>query len=139
MSDFKSALKQGFDAAERAKLARKEIESVLNNLQKDILESSDGKLLISLQQLADHQLGAVFGYPSFFWALVAQNPKVKNSDSRELAKWKNTSNGYPCTITWGDQERQCQNRVALEECLAEMLRTPEVGGILYSLAQLESK
>jgi hypothetical protein len=40
---------------------------------------------------------------------------------------------YPATLTWNDEERQCADKEALENCLAELLRDPIIGEKLQTL------
>src|SRR5258706_1263601 len=143
MADFKAALKEGFAAAKKAELARKEIADVLEKLKMELFEASDGRLLVQLgefqepirltpmqQILRSPGLLSGLGVPDFrtYRALAATNPKIPNKPPvRELAKWKQERDGYPCTLTWNSEERQCQDRVALEECLPELLKDPAVG------------
>ncbi|MHC4443583.1 MAG: hypothetical protein ACYTA5_13380 [Planctomycetota bacterium] len=45
--------------------------------------------------------------------------------------------GYPCKLIWSQQEHVCEDRIALESCLAELLRDPIVGERLYALMNLK--
>src|SRR5688572_27376673 len=128
MTDFKTALKDGFAAAEKAKRSHKEIDEVLRKLQADVLEASGGNLLITVTQF--HQpappsvvelamgisASRLFGPPRMntYQALAATNPKAKSSP-QELAKWSKGRDGYPCKVIW-TEERQCEDRKALEKC-----------------------
>jgi hypothetical protein len=66
---------------------------------------------------------------------MASNPKVGGSRFKELARWKQAKEGYPCSLTWDKQERQCEDRTALEEALAELLKDPGIGEKLYALTK----
>lgn len=152
MVDFKSAVKDGFDAAEKAELARREVREVLARLKSDVLDFSGGRLSVDLAEfqrfrrprtLAETFVDptTVLGLrtPEVYFALAATNPKVKDSPTKDLAEWKQAANGYPCTLTWVGQQRQCEDREALEECLADLLRDPLIGEKLQSLMNLKSK
>jgi hypothetical protein len=153
MADFKAALKEGFAAAEKAETARLEVEEVLGKLKQEILESSQGKLSIEIRQLelplsplqqimASATIGILAPSPRpepiRYWAVVATNPTIANkAPIRELARWKQSVDGYPCTIAWNKQELLYNDRVALEEGLADLLRDPSVGEQLRSLMELK--
>ena len=152
MADFKSALKDGFAAAEKADHARREIVQVLTQLMNDVLESSEGKILIELARLrrpppaeeysmsgiTSVTVAAMFRPRPMYTALVAKNP-IANSEAKKLAEWSQSRNGYPVALTWNSQERQCEDRVALESCLADLLKDPVVGETLFSLTQLKAE
>ncbi|HBA40606.1 MAG TPA: hypothetical protein DCZ05_12970 [Deltaproteobacteria bacterium] len=42
-------------------------------------------------------------------------------------QWKPSSTGYPCLIAWGDSQRYCQDKEALERALAELVNDPVIG------------
>jgi len=144
MTDFKAALKEGFAAAERAKRAHTEIDDVLRKLREDVFAASNGNLLIAVTEFNEPilptSLEAAMGIGPALWgkrrhrsyqALAATNPKTKSS-AKELAKWNKGRDGYPCKVSW-TEERQCEDRKALEKCLADLLTDSVVGDILRSL------
>jgi hypothetical protein len=151
MADFKKALAEGFVAAEKAEIARKEVQQILEKLKADILAASEGKLLLEIRTFEEPK-GAAESWKTgvsvveiyqkalepkkIYEALMASNPKVAEKRFKELARWKQAKDGYPCSLIWGKQERQCEDRAALEEGLAELLKDPVVGEKLYSLTQL---
>src|SRR5947207_1682241 len=125
MADFKKALAEGFVAAEKAEIARKEVEETLAKLKDDLLAASDGKLLVEVRQLEKREavkspatifspvdygklMAQAVGRKNYYKALIAMNPKSKNSAWYELAIWKRAKAGYPCSLIWGNQERQCE-------------------------------
>lgn len=148
MADYKKALQEGFAAAKKAELARIEVDEVLAKLKADILLASEGALSVEVRQLEEEEdpiqrimRGGVWaGIPqakSYYRALVAVNPKAAKSPLKVLARWKQAKDGYPCSLIWGKQEVQCEDRLALENGLAQLLSDPLVGEILYALAQLK--
>lgn len=151
MIDFKGALTEGFEAAKRAEAARSEIQQVLAKLRSDLLEATDGKLLVELgygeepdpvliriqrPQSASSMINSIFA-PKVpapmrrFLALLAKNSK--SSAAKVVARWKQAAEGYPCTITWNNQEHECLDREALERSLGELLRSPVTGEILATI------
>jgi len=144
MPDYTKALHEGFEAAKKAAAARKEIKEVLGIFKEQVLAASEGKLLIELQELEEphdpvdvFKSASVFGRPQpkkFYQALVSSNPLIEKSSSYQLARWKQSRSGYPCSLSFGQQEHQFEDRSALEEGLAELLSDPRTGEVLYKLA-----
>ena len=153
MADYKQALQEGFAAAEKANSARKEIEDVLAKFKSDLLEASDGKLLVEVRQYEEkEEEGSILATPTlaqlyarrlqpkkYYKAIIAVNPKSEKNSVKQLAVWGQAKGGYPCSVSFGKQEFQCENRAGLEEALAEMLKDPAIGEKLYLLAQLNGR
>ncbi len=117
MTDFKAAFQDGLKAAQDAELARKEINQVFKDLNKQLSEVSKGKLRIERTRLEEPKVGFLrwigpFEPPKMYWAIVVINPKVKDSPPKELAKWSLDRAGYPCKIGWGDREEYCEDKQA---------------------------
>ena len=142
MSDYKKALRDGFEAAKKAELARKEIQAVLEKFREDVLAASEGKLLLEIKKYEVQRtpLEAI-NFSVFtqhepkktYLALTAWNPTVEKPSYKELARWKQAADGYPCVLTRNQQERQFEDRAALEEGFAELLRDPRIGETLQML------
>jgi len=144
MTDFIDAFKGGLDAAKAADRARKEIDEVFSDLDRQIIEVSEGKLSIERREyyVTKSSWEALrFSFPpkskETYWAIVAKNPTIKKTPYKELAKWQEDPVGYPCKLIWAKQEQICEDRAALEICLADLLRDPIVGERLYVLMNLE--
>jgi hypothetical protein len=146
MADFGEALKQGLEAAEAMDRARKEIDVVFGDLNKQLLEKTEGKISIVRKQYEMKRvileaftasLVDMLKPKETYWAIVAFNPSLDNSPVKELARWSIDRAGYPCKIVWGGKELSCEDREALENSLAELLRDPLVAEKLYALMQLE--
>jgi hypothetical protein len=158
MADYKEALQAGFAAAKKAEIARKEVLEVLEKLKAEILAASDGKLLVEVREFEEPNnppanpidifmpslTSMTTAYAKalreirpkkYYRVLMASNPKAGESRFKELASWKQSKDGYPCSLTWDKQERQYEDRVALEEGLAELLKDPGVGEKLYALTK----
>jgi len=143
MADYIKALNEGFEAAKKADSARKEINQVLEKFREDILAGSKGKLLIELKQWEEElgtyeriMMGAAIGGSAgkkTYTALTASNPMAEKKSYKELARWTQSKDGYPCSLIYGKQERQFEDRVALERGLADLLKDPNVGESLYLL------
>ncbi|MGB5687043.1 MAG: hypothetical protein WBM35_14635, partial [Candidatus Electrothrix sp.] len=66
-------------------------------------------------------------------AITASNPEVSDADAVELARWKTDRNGYPCQIDLDGEQMYCEDKIALENSLNELLRDPEVAAKLYKV------
>jgi len=142
MINYKTALREGFEAAQKADLARREVRNVLDKFKEDVLTGSEGKLLIELKQLEAEETAfqrlartSVVGASpkKLYWALVATNPTAKEPSHKQLARWRQAKEGYPCLLQLRDQEIQFEDRTALEQGLADLLRDPSTGETLYNL------
>lgn len=141
MTDFRTAFEAGQDAAIKAELARKEIDSVFAEVQKQLTEITKGKVEIYRQEFEKRPEGVPFAITFFgpkekYWAVAARNPMAEDNKSRQLAIWDEGRGGYPCTVSWGGMDRTCHDREALEECLASLLADPVVGDKLRRLILL---
>lgn len=144
MPDFAKALEEGFEAARRAEVARHEIDQIFDELSKQLLKATDGKVKISRTQYEVEETGwaiTPFAFPpkpkDHYWAIAALNPTIGRKSQVQLARWVPGEGGYPCTVAWHKQENICQDGASLATCLAEMLSDPIVGQKLRSLTKLE--
>lgn len=141
MTDFIDAFNGGLKAAEAAGRARREIDDVFSNLDKQIRKGSDGKLSIEKSEFEIQSWRSVITIPprpkKTYWAITAINPTIKESHESELARWQMDRCGYPCKLSWSQHEFICVDRAALESCLADLLKDPIIGGYLYALMNLE--
>ncbi len=139
MIDFRAAFRSGQEAAERAELARKEIDQVFVELNQQLSEPTGGNVVISRHELEkrDSTFGIqIFGAPvEKYWVLAAQNPKAKGN-GRQLCNWEQSHGGYPCKISWDDTEHVCNDRESLQEALAFMLSDPTIGEQISRVMQL---
>ena len=148
MNDFAKALKKGFESAKRAADARKEILEVFKELHEQVMNATGGKVSIERElrevkpdpsETAAEKFIKSFKFPSAapekYWAIVAFNPTLPEDVHRPIASWSQESAGYPCSVTWGGQRHICEDKVALSNCLAELLEDPDVAGTLFSLMQ----
>lgn len=139
MVDFIEAFKEGQTAAETAKKNNQEITSVLNELNKQINEATDGKIRISLSSLS---LADMLGRDKYTDLLErgryinAENYLIPNSPKKELVKWEQGREGYPCKITIGNKQHYCEDKTELENTLALMLQDPIVAETLTNLMSL---
>lgn len=142
MSDYIQAMQQGFEAAQMAAAARQEINDVFENLKNEILSGSDGKLLLEIKLLEElpeqknpFATASIFAPQpkKYYTALTASNPLTNAENYKELARWRRSKAGYPCSLIYGKEDRRFGDRTALEAGLAELLKDPSIGEILYNL------
>ena len=144
MTDYSFAFEEGLKAAKEAKNVREEINSVFKQLNDQITETTGGKIVIERRKFEVRQplLDTLYkmGHPrQKYFGIAASNPTISDGPIKELSKWSQDRRGYPCKITWADQERFCEDKKALEQTLAELLRDPSVGEDLYVLINLKTK
>lgn len=141
MINFAKSYQAGLDAARIAEKNKREIDSVFNEMNRQLSEATNGKIKVYIKTLYGKPDGlttlqARYGYePKAYTGIVAENPDVADS-ARELARWSQDRNGYPCTITLGSNSRSCGDKLALEKALAEMLSDPIVGKALSELVSI---
>lgn len=140
MTNFAKSYQAGLDAARIAEKNKREIYSVFDEMNRQLSEAADGKIKISIKTLEEKrdwtsELRVGWIEPKKYTGIVAENPAVANS-TKELAKWTQDRNGYPCTIILGSNSRSCGDKLGLEKALAEMLSDPVVGDTLFKLVNL---
>lgn len=146
MANFVEAFQDGLRAVEAANRAKHEVKEVFDELNKQLNMETNGKLRVILSQfempdlgLGWSQLGHYFATKpkQYYWAIAAFNPDAGEASMKELAQWSQDRAGYPCKITSGGTESICEDRIALEEGLAELLRDPLVAETLVKVMKRE--
>jgi hypothetical protein len=138
MVNFIEAYKSGLNSAELAEKNKKEVDSVFSDLNQQLKEVTDGRIVISRRQFLDGgnlYLAIAIGNQKYYSAIAANNPLIAGSD-KELARWSQDRNGYPCKIILGSETMYCQDKKGLENGLATLLRDPVVGETLRNLQYL---
>src|SRR5687768_2962895 len=116
MAKYRDAFKEGMEAAQKSALSKNEIEQVLKDLKSEILDLTEGQILLTIHKLDEPRsyfdtfatFSALSGSTSArktYQALTAENPKSKNPTITELAVWKTSKMGYPCTLSWDKEEK----------------------------------
>lgn len=142
--DIKTAFESGLDAARKSDRAHKEIKEVFDDFAAQLETASNNRIKISLRDfpVKDWRKLAGLTFPpepvTNYTGITAENPAAKSSKLL-LAKWKPAPMGYPCLISWGDQERYCEDKEALLRCLKDFVADPLIGEKFLSLMQLEAK
>lgn len=149
MVDFKLALKKGLDAAEKAEANRKEIESVLEGLNEQLWEETEGKLEI-VQELdykdknafvrAAFVVGSLSNHTTDLQMvnyLSCKNPSSNNTNKLKLSEFRIGRAGYPCELKIGAEEMFCEDKQAFEEALGYLLSDPVAADKMYKVMQYE--
>jgi hypothetical protein len=145
MIDFIAAYKKGLNAAEIADKNQREIDSVFDDLNKQLAAATDGKVKIIIKgnymsgiraflAQADEDLKVINKkYTPSDEKILALNPLTKVEEG--LAYWSQDRYGYPCKISYDNKVNICEDKSALEKTLATLLQDPIVGAALYKLTQ----
>lgn len=143
MADFRTAYEEGIQEAERAVAAKAEIEEVFRELNRQLAEATDGRLHVCREQRTRRDSFALAAVEAFRMAMGYRTPKYTalvarvavgdEEKSQVLAEWEQDAYGYPCRIISSGDELTCTDKEALEEGLADLLRTAEVGEKLLGL------
>lgn len=147
MTDYAAAFAQGLEAAQQAEVAKKEIDAVFAELNANIKDVSGGRVEIGRRPFKEQSLllgqnplldpaGEALRALKRPDAIVATNPRVLEAPILRLARWQPNPNGYPCKISWAGQDRYCEDKQALENCLLELLRDPDVGRTIRWVMEL---
>jgi hypothetical protein len=146
MADYIQALKRGLEAAEVADRARKEIDSVFDDLDRQLRGETEGKIGIKREEFeVERQSTLTYwsttGSPEKerYWAIVAYNPKIPNSPVKKLAIWSQERTGYPSKIAWAKLKVTCEDKKGLEDALEKLISDPLIGEVLQALMQLNEK
>ncbi|AJE02068.1 hypothetical protein [Geobacter pickeringii] len=151
MADYIDAFKQGLAAAEAAERAKQEINEIFRELDIQMRAGSEGKISIDRKEYYVRDQGMAPAFAALatlpyvlggrkretYWAVVAENPLIPDSPTKELATWTQGRSGYPCKIAFANVDRSCADRESLEIALDVLLRDPTVGEKLSSLMRLE--
>jgi hypothetical protein len=134
--NFGEALQKGLKAAEDAKIARQEIESVFNKLHDDVFNASEGKIRINRVRQEERSVVADLIDISAIhseWVLIAHRDGLDGQRVEDIAMWSSNDHGYPCSITWNHTEYICEDQKALEGVLMELLEDASTGRKLKCL------
>jgi len=132
--DYKSSIEAGLDAAKKAHDARKEIETVIENLS-EALSEYDIKIS-KVEEVESNKLAEIMNpfAPKKCKEYIAAS---KGGARKLLAAWTQTSKGYPCSLTYDNNTYSCHNKEALEKNLADMMANPVVGEKIFYLIRLK--
>jgi hypothetical protein len=143
MSKFRRALENGREALYASTRAKKEIQDVFMQLHKDIKESTDDKVTISLAKvpptgsvaIALQIIGVIEGIelsnndPN----IVAAHPPKNSKSAVQLCDIKVSAEGYPVTLTFPGHQFSVYDRESLENALVALIEHPTIAGKIESV------
>lgn len=150
MLSYASSLKKGLDAARVAQGNKEEIHSVLEELKRQVLTETEGKIKIEIHEfyknttvrgdMTRFMREAIEGISrETYKAIAASNPLAIEHEPKELARWTLDKAGYPCIIAFGDVKYICEDKEALRNNLSLLLENPSTGEKLYQLMKLPTQ
>lgn len=137
MVDFLTSINKGIEAAEVAAKNKAEIQSVIDNLDSQIKEFSNGKIGISRvtryvnSALADLGLITNFKKRDTEDILAIKYISYPAEGTDKIAKYEMSSDGYPFHIYFSDYHYICGDKSALEDALQKLVSDPRVGERIY--------
>lgn len=135
-TNYLKAYKEGIEAARRAEAARREIASVFTSLNEQLAIASDGKLLVQIRTMHDYPeglgVGQVFSRVfdlklKEYKALAVVRTDAAGFAPREIARWTQDPDGYPCRIQTAKVDVACGDQTALEAEIEALLGTVAAG------------
>lgn len=134
-------LKSAVDAAKEANNNKKEIDNVISALNESIQQFSDNKAGLKIAER--YKPKNILGIAT---ASLLYEPKIGDKydaiclfsinnpfNLTELAKWKLGEFGYPCRISYEGKDVYCSDKAALEQALAELMKSVKVGEALLTM------
>ncbi|WP_186134479.1 hypothetical protein [Burkholderia gladioli] len=152
MTDFADAFKRGQEAAARAARARAELDQVIADVRQSLLNETNGSLEIGEQEferprrrtLADQFVSSIALLNALTtaetdWWLAARNPLAADTSWKKLAKFERAPEGYPCVVSYDNNDIRCHDRSAFEDAIADLLASSWGGEVLYGLLNRPAK
>lgn len=128
---FKDAFWVGISEADQAAKDAKEIESVLVDLQGQILDVSGQNISIVLSEASEYTDSNPEGEREYISLMASNDIMIE-----ELAEWKTgVSGGYPCELTFNGITTVAQDKHQLENALVELISLPQTGKIFKDLLE----
>lgn len=149
--DLKAALDEGIAAFERAESSREEIRQLFESLDETIKAATSAKVSLVVQRVQDLDrpvaTAGLQGVLEYFrrslagdtalatwhvWSLRTDAPDGKPR-LEKLFRAQIAQHGYPVRLEFLGEHNICHDRESLEETLRELLKRPEVGGMIHKL------
>ena len=143
MADFRKAFSTGVEAAKLAAQNKREINSIITEVNDQLSEFYDGKVNFGVWNLSKRKKGKE-GAGNLFLGMMSletisyQGLCISNYEKKdpiELVEWKVTENGYPCIIKYEDREAYCYNSEDLMAEISSLLSDVKTGKAI--LAKLD--
>lgn len=144
MVDFSDAFYRGLDAARQARSNRDEVKEIFRQLNEGLSKASEGNAEIAIVEFQESRgpiaaLANIFEAPAKYQAIVVRHAKHEDFGSREVARWKQDQNGYPCFIITPERQASCDSGEALVSELSTLFATPRVGEAIFAAMQHQPK
>ncbi|WP_124540273.1 hypothetical protein [Piscinibacter terrae] len=150
MPDFAKSFMNGVEAAKAVERARIEIQDIFSEMNKQLAVATSGVADISIKNLEEviepkDILGMTRLVASAFLpketrrykAIVVGHRTSTEFRGREVARWRQHPNGYPCWLITDGQEVACEDKASLEHELDLLAGSARMGEAV--LAVIEHK
>ncbi|VVE00253.1 hypothetical protein PCO31110_02107 [Pandoraea communis] len=139
MVDFTKHLNIGLDAAKTAEDNRAEIDAVFDELNKQLLAATEGKVQIQRKEFRDGWQFTKNFQPVTYFALAVCST-IPTVNPTEIAKWNMARSGYPCEIELaGNGKWYCEDRKGLETAFGTLLQDPLVGETIQKYMRMPDR
>ncbi|OWQ93445.1 hypothetical protein CDN99_02945 [Roseateles aquatilis] len=145
MNDFRQALHRGLQAADEAKVARAEINAIFNELNLALLSVTQDRVEIARTDNAGRRdpgegagsPGATAPSVSDLTAISVTGNGTTPAAARRIAKWRQATDGYPCTIIWEDRHVECDSAESLRQELMDLVASSSAGEAIKAIMMLK--
>jgi len=123
MADFQAALKRGIESFKRNEKGRLEVTEVLREFKRQVHFGTERQVMLVEAE--------VEGSPETL--LLAGTPNNRQPGLEfQVLRYQSAIDGYPVTMSWGEQCATCTDRAALEAALEKVLEDPIVAARIYA-------
>lgn len=141
MTDFQTAFTRGLQAANRAAMARAELDAIFSDLNNALEAATNGNASIrrtSVPSITNAMTRAMTmqdeNEPT---SIAIFGASGEPPPFREIARWRQPATGFPCTLIWELRHVLCEDAQALREELIELLESPNVGYAIKSIVGVD--
>jgi len=136
MKEFEDAFQFGMNAARAAEFKRREISGVLREFSDSLTLSTNGALGVDLRTEINRKSNALMalldpteGRKQWLAVSIKEEP----SKYETVAEWRQSAEGYPCTVITAGEEVACYDKVSLQAELARIAASPQMGAVIMRL------
>lgn len=141
--NYEDILRKAISLAEKSQDNKKEIKQIFHSLSMSIENFTDGKASLHIIEKERNsnalttQLYRAAGYvvggrnTNLYEAICIYSSQMIKYI--EIAEWKIGTEGYPCRIIYSNKEVYCTDKEELEQALAELIGSVEVGETLLAI------
>ncbi|MDH0864487.1 hypothetical protein [Mitsuaria sp. GD03876] len=121
--------------------ARTEIDAVFVELNAAVDASTRGRARIALTSMPFHDdkvsRSIALSGDDMPTALAVFKTSGDPPARRQIARWRASPHGFPCTLIWDDRHVMCGDAEALRDELVDLMRTPAVGFAIKAIVGTE--